>query len=429
MKRILKEQLERIHRLNYGNKVISEGFLDSLIGSKESDKKKADTVEPNVQKFFQTLETASQGNGITQQEKGSMTFQKEVETMQIGLILLGYDLPIYGVDGLFGPETARAVKKFKIDNEILNEDAGDIRATLDSLGYDEKGNELTSGGDISNQLSALISKILRDFKEVEPNVKIVVTAGNDKYHQKLSYNSKHSTGEAVDLVLQPYNQKSASKFTDILEKYKSTNTSFDYIDEYKNPSTSATGGHFHLQYGDNVPTSKVITTETATPEMLSKLIELLKNRGVKSQEIDQYSNLNVIDYSGNTDNELYIKLLEVLGAPVSEENLKFIYAWRQAEGKGGKNNPFNTTWNLIGSTVFNKAGVRNYLTPQDGLSATVKTLRNGNYDCIVNGLRNDIGADKIATCESLKTWGTGDLVSKVLMAYKSGAKPKIASLS
>jgi peptidoglycan hydrolase-like protein with peptidoglycan-binding domain len=32
--------------------------------------------------------------------------------MQIGLIILGYDLPVHGVDGLFGPETARAVTKF-----------------------------------------------------------------------------------------------------------------------------------------------------------------------------------------------------------------------------------------------------------------------------------------------------------------------------
>jgi murein DD-endopeptidase MepM/ murein hydrolase activator NlpD len=45
--------------------------------------------------------------------------------MQIGLILLGYDLPRFGVDGLFGPETAAAVKEFtkeKLgDEETLNE--------------------------------------------------------------------------------------------------------------------------------------------------------------------------------------------------------------------------------------------------------------------------------------------------------------------
>ena len=32
----------------------------------------------------------------------------------------------------------------------------------------------------------------------------------------------------------------------------------------------------------------------------------------------------------------------------------------------------------------------------------------------VDGLKSDIGSDKLSKCESLKTWGTGDLVAKVL---------------
>ncbi len=426
MKRILREQLERIHRLNYGNKIISEGFIDDLF--KKKDEKKADTVEPNVQKFFSTLEVASQGYGITQQEKGSMTFQKEVETMQIGLILLGYELPRFGVDGLFGPETAEAVKNFKHDNSILNEDASELRDTLSSLGYQEKSKELTSGGDITDEISNIVSQILSMFKQQNPDVKVVVTSGNDKYHQRVGYTSKHSSGQAVDVVLQPYNTENANAFKSVLDTFKSKDSNFNYIDEYTNPSQASTGGHFHLQYGlGSVEPS--IRGEIATPEMLQKLIELLKIRGVKSSEIDAYSNINAIDYTGTTDKEFYSKLLEVLGAPVSEENMKFVYAWRQAEGSGGLFNPFNTTWDLPGSTVINKDGVRNYRTLQDGMLATVKTLKNGNYNCILNGLRQDIGAEKIAECESLKTWGTGDLVKKVVANYNAGAKPKIASLS
>jgi hypothetical protein len=436
MKRILKEQLERIHRLNYGNKVIREGFLDNLIGSKESDKKKADTVEPNVQKFFQTLEIASQGNGITQQEKGSMTFQKEVESMQIGLILLGYDLPIYGVDGLFGPETASAVKKFKLDKDvkdIVNEAFVEIGSTSYSnvkVDRDSKYDEVNDA-------------LLNDLQSAGVSAGITITittasTGHSKY-TKSGKESRHGYGTAVDIALLNGVGYGDPKFKEYGDKLKDALVSMGY--QWNNESgnskavlwqTSTGGNHFnhlHVSNKEGVSGSASSGSEVATPEMLQKLIELLKIRGVKSSELDAYSNINAINYSGTTDNEFYIKLLEVLGAPVSEENLKFIYAWRQAEGKGGKNNPFNTTWNLVGSTVFNKAGVRNYLTPQDGLSATVKTLRNGSYNCIVNGLRNDIGSDKIASCESLKTWGTGDLVSKVLLAYKSGAKPKIASLS
>jgi hypothetical protein len=155
----------------------------------------------------------------------------------------------------------------------------------------------------------------------------------------------------------------------------------------------------------------------------------LKSKGIKKEDIQKYTNLSNLNYSGSTDTEFYQTLLKSLDAPVTSENMKFLLAWRQAEGKGGKNNPFNTTWDLPGSTDFNSVGVKNYETPRDGLVATVKTLKNGKYDCILNGLRKDMGADRISRCESLKTWGTGDLVAKVVSSYNSGAKPKISNLA
>jgi hypothetical protein len=44
-------------------------------------------------------------------------------------------------------------------------------------------------------------------------------------------------------------------------------------------------------------------------------------------------------------------------------------------------------------------------------------------------LVNNIGASNVAQCESLKTWGTGNLVSKVIAGYDSGSSPKIKSLA
>ena len=99
MKKNLIEQLERMHRLNYGKKVVNEGELwDKIMGglgikTNKHDDKKADAITPDVEAFYKNLETAASGNGITQQERGSYQFQKEVESMQIGLILLG--LPIF----------------------------------------------------------------------------------------------------------------------------------------------------------------------------------------------------------------------------------------------------------------------------------------------------------------------------------------------
>jgi hypothetical protein len=164
-----------------------------------------------------------------------------------------------------------------------------------------------------------------------------------------------------------------------------------------------------------------------TPNLIKIMVSKLKQRGVTPEELKRETDSLSLD--GLSESNVYAKILKLLKAPISEENLKFMYAWRQAEGKGGTNNPFNTTWDLPNSSVMNKSGVRNYQTLEDGISATIKTLSNKRYECIVNGLRRDIGSSSIAKCESLKIWGTGDLVSKVLIGYERGAKPNIQNLS
>jgi hypothetical protein len=131
------------------------------------------------------------------------------------------------------------------------------------------------------------------------------------------------------------------------------------------------------------------------------------------------------------DEDFYKKLLQKLGAPTTNENLKFLYAWRQSEGKSGKYNPFNTTQSMSNSTNFNSVGVKNYASMDDGLNATIKTLNNGRYGCIIDGLKSNIGAKNITQkcSDNLKTWGTGDLVAKVISGYDRGASPKISSLA
>jgi peptidoglycan hydrolase-like protein with peptidoglycan-binding domain len=55
---------------------------------------------------------------VKQVKKGEMDFQKNVESIQMALVTLGYELPVYGIDGLYGPETAESIRKFKVDNKI-----------------------------------------------------------------------------------------------------------------------------------------------------------------------------------------------------------------------------------------------------------------------------------------------------------------------
>jgi hypothetical protein len=175
----------------------------------------------------------------------------------------------------------------------------------------------------------------------------------------------------------------------------------------------------------------ILITESQLEDLLKKVVNMILGKsdfdlsslfgGKKSSEIS----------SIKSDDDFYNKILQELGAPTSDENLKFLHAWRQSEGKAGKYNPFNTTQSMPNSTNFNSVGVKNYASMDDGLNATIKTLNNGRYGCIVNGLKNNIGAKKITQdCSNqLKTWGTGDLIAKVISGYDRGSSPKISSLA
>ena len=193
------------------------------------------------------------------------------------------------------------------------------------------------------------------------------------------------------------------------------------VDGKFGPETETAVKDFQKNYG-------LFDNGIVDEDNLKYLIAALVLNNFKDSDLTSIKKDKEYNVAGTTDENFYKKLLENLGAPVSDENMKFVIAWRQAEGRGGRYNPFNTTHKLKDSTKMNSAGVQHYKSAEDGMIATLKTLNNGRYNCIVNGLRNDIGASEIAKCQSLKTWGTGDLVAKVIRNYEKGAPPKAPSL-
>jgi hypothetical protein len=143
----------------------------------------------------------------------------------------------------------------------------------------------------------------------------------------------------------------------------------------------------------------------------------------KTDDVDKLQNKTT------SDDDFYKQILKCVGAEPTKDNMSFMYAWRQAEGGKASFNPFNTTKSVPNATNYNSANVKNYKTMEDGVKATCDTLKLGYYTDIVNGLKNDIGASEIAKCPSLKTWGTGNLVAKVVRNYESGSSPNIKSLA
>jgi hypothetical protein len=125
-----------------------------------------------------------------------------------------------------------------------------------------------------------------------------------------------------------------------------------------------------------------------------------------------------------SDLEFYKSVLTGIGAPVTDNNLAYLYAWRQSEGGKAAFNPFNTTQKAEGATNYNKVGVKNYTSAEQGIVATIKTITNGRYNSIINSLKMDKPPMETAEALVASPWGTGGLIKKVISGYEAGYSPK-----
>jgi len=327
MKRTLKEDLERIHELTYGKKVITEsGFIDKILNTvglgsddkpteKIDDPKKADLVSDDVAKFYENIKTAADAGGLSQQEHGSMNYQKEVESMQIGLLMLDYQLPQHGVDGLFGPETASAVEKFKIDNNISDSSDTPLNETMVQLKSTSYPNvKFDTDGTQNDQVNQGLLDDIQKAADAAGIVATITTAKTGHNERTTTGNvSRHMNGTGVDIaILDGEGSNGASngsdgndRFREMGNKLKDALVSLGYVwnTEVGNPKavlwqTNTGGNHFnHLHVSNKEGASELdasvsggssMTMSKATPEMLNKLLESLKQKGVTSEDLKKY---------------------------------------------------------------------------------------------------------------------------------------------
>ncbi len=135
--------------------------------------------------------------------------------------------------------------------------ADTLRDALDELGwqYREKVidslniGELSNGGDITLELSNYGIAIFRKIKELMPTLKVVITGGNDQYHHKLEYTSRHSSGRGLDFVIDPPTKDNIKQVDTILRGFLAGNyPNASFLNEYDDPSVAATGRHFHVTW-------------------------------------------------------------------------------------------------------------------------------------------------------------------------------------
>jgi hypothetical protein len=335
MKRTLLDEVKRIHQITYGT--INEDFFSDIFNTikggspsskKTDDPKKANFVSNNVDDFFKNLQNAVDKGGLRQQDLGSREYQKEVESMQIGLILLGYDLPVHGVDGYFGTETANAVSKFMQDHQIqgqkqragsafdivgthadkpifgrldsrksLSETLGDVvsggggnligtpgKGTHSADDW-QSGNAWDITGNVGSEVKSLTSGTVSKVYKVNgikksggkviygDQVTVKSDSGPDVFYTHITSNvnngDKVSVGSTIGRIM------TAGGITPHVHIGLSQGNIKDFTD-----------------LKGNIGGGQVVDVTDATPEMLTKEIELLRQRGVKPEEIEMHSDMS-----------------------------------------------------------------------------------------------------------------------------------------
>lgn len=221
--------------------------------------------------------------------------------------------------------------------------ADELRDKLSNLGYSEKSKEISSGGDITDDIQRITEVILSEFKKIAPNVKVTVTGGNDAFHHNLSYVSRHTKGQAIDLVIDPNNAETRGQMISVLDRVSDGTPGFSYIDEYTNPSKAATSGHFHISYGTNPENSRTANAKTQDPievtgltgavatgsadstagvvidsDLITRLINKLKEKNFSEKDLAKFAELkktdskNVLDLDVKDFDSIVAKVIDQL---------------------------------------------------------------------------------------------------------------------
>jgi hypothetical protein len=109
------------------------------------------------------------------------------------------------------------------------------------------------------------------------------------------------------------------------------------------------------------------------------------------------------------------RLLSMIAAPITDQNLRFLRAWAMSEGGEAEWNPLNTTMPVyyFVASDYNSAGVKNYTKATAGVCATVLTLIQGTFLPIVGQLQagTHTAEQIVDACElQLRVWGTNPSV-------------------
>ncbi|QXC61374.1 CHAP domain-containing protein [Aquihabitans sp. G128] len=119
-------------------------------------------------------------------------------------------------------------------------------------------------------------------------------------------------------------------------------------------------------------------------------------------------------------------LLGRLGYQPTEHNITALLAWQYAEGghtNGARWNPLNTTQPMPGAgNTGTQGNIKVYRDYEQGMDATVKTLRNGRYGAVLAALKKGTSAKAVTDAVVASAWGTTSLITDCLSRGRETAR-------
>nr|QMP83601.1 MAG: flagellar protein [Caudoviricetes sp.] len=150
------------------------------------------------------------------------------------------------------PESENKTRSSTVSKEKVNMiDASELRVKGGLKGQAFKGGETEEG-------TLNLARTLQAQEKNIPGGLNRFSSFNDEYHKHANPKSKHTKGLALDFSLK--DAKQSSEASDYVKQHLSdsglSEKDFKIINEYKNPSKHATGGHIHVNFANKEAAEK-----------------------------------------------------------------------------------------------------------------------------------------------------------------------------
>jgi len=205
-------------------------------------------------------------------------------------------------------EQAKAAAKLAKAQHELNKMVG--ASALNGLRI--KGAESIAGGQV-RAYTANFAQLVQSAMGKDLNR---FTAFNDTYHK--GTNSKHATGNAFDFTIGDV-KKSGEAVAQIEQMAKRYGFAIKVLDEYRNPSSRATGGHIHVSVLGYKGTADALKDANAELDIVQKANE----EALKIQEERQKKQLAIITKYATPEQKLALDNAEAI------KQIKLAYAGDQ----------------------------------------------------------------------------------------------------